>query len=285
MRVGPGEVVGGGGVPTGQEAHPPAEQTVGLAYDVPAHTNASATGFLLDALRRRRAGRIGLSTLTVALFIGGMGMFTYPFLTDLYTEQVVQQRLSEEFAAIEVVDSSEEWAAPLHVGDPLTRMWIPALGVDTVVVSGTSSAALRAGAGHFPNTALPGQAGNVAIAGHRTTYGKPFNRIDELTVGDRIWLETPIGDFAYVVSESPSDLGCQPLAERDPEGATDTAACITDPKGWQMVGNTVGPVLTLMACHPKGSAAQRIWIRAELATSHPRGTWQARGAGGGETLG
>ena len=51
------------------------------------------------------------------------------------------------------------------------------------MVEGTSPEALRAGAGHYPETPLPGQAGNVAIAGHRTTYGKPFNRLDEVAPG------------------------------------------------------------------------------------------------------
>ena len=61
---------------------------------------------------------------------------------------------------------------------------IPALNVDTVVVEGTGATALRAGAGHYPNTPLPGEEGNVAIAGHRTTYGKPFANLDRLAVGD-----------------------------------------------------------------------------------------------------
>ena len=59
-------------------------------------------------------------------------------------------------------------------------MKIPVLGVDVVVVEGTTASALRAGAGHYPETPLPCELGNVGIAGHRTTYGKLFNQIDRL---------------------------------------------------------------------------------------------------------
>ena len=52
---------------------------------------------------------------------------------------------------------------------------------------------LRKGPGHYPNTPLPGQRGNVGIAGHRTTYGAPFNRIDELQRGDPIVVTTRMG--------------------------------------------------------------------------------------------
>ena len=219
------------------------------------------SGFLLDALRRRRFGRAIVSSLTVLLFLVGSGLFAYPFFTDLYTDQVLQGRLSDRFASLQV-DSVEEWGATAReAGSPLTRIVIPAIDVSTVVVSGTSPAALRAGAGHYPNTPLPGEVGNVGIAGHRTTYGRPFNRVDELQAGDEIWLLTPVGDHRYVVSEADPDIGENPW--------------VTGPDDWGVVADTDDAVLTLTTCHPKGSAAQRMIVRAELDESLPAGGYQS----------
>jgi sortase A len=242
-----------------------------FTYDPQLSTRTSPGGFLLDALRRRPAGRAVLSGLTVLLFVGGSGMFAYPFFTDLYTDQVLQGRLSEEFSAAEAADY-DDWEASLSDGDALTRILIPAIEVETVVVAGTSPAALRAGAGHYPSTVLPGQDGNVGIAGHRTTYGRPFNRVDELVRGDEIWLQTPVGDFRYLVTDPPEGDNCQPYSDRRPEDRPDTAACITHPRDWSVVSETEDAVLTLTTCHPKGSAEERMIIRAELDDRYPPGT-------------
>jgi sortase A len=222
---------------------------------------STPSGFLLDALRRRRTGRLLVTTLTVLLFVGGAGLFTYPLLTDLYTDRVLQERLDDRYARIEVA-SPDEWATTVReTGSPLTRIVIPAIDVSTVVVSGTSPAALRAGAGHYPTTPLPGEVGNVGIAGHRTTYGRPFNRVDELAPGDDIWLLTPVGDHRYVVADPDPSIGANPW--------------ITDPGDWDVVAPTDDAVLTLTSCHPKGSAAERIIVRAELAGSLPAGGYLA----------
>lgn len=253
---------------------PAATPAPAFTYDPPLSARASAGGFFLDALRRRPAGRAVLSALTILLFVGGSGMFAYPFFTDLYTDQVVQGRLSDEFGGLDV-SGYEDWEASLSSGDALTRISIPAIGVDTVVVSGTSPAALRAGAGHYPSTVLPGQDGNVGIAGHRTTYGRPFNRVDELVRGDEIWLQTPVGDFRYVVGDPPSDGDCEPYAERGPEEAADSAACVTHPRDWSVVAESDEPLLTLTTCHPKGSAQERMIVRAELEDRQPPGYYQS----------
>lgn len=215
-----------------------------------------ATAYLLDALRLRQVGRRSLSALSMLLFLGGAGMFAYPLVTDVYASQVVQVQLEEAFSQPDVREAYEGRAIP--AGDPLTRMVMPDIGVEAVVVSGTSLQALRAGAGHYPDTPLPGELGNVAIAGHRTTYGKPFNRIDELEVGAEIRLETPLGTHIYQVVGAPTDA-----ARPCPTGA----CWITDPTDWGVVG-VVGEepsaLLTLTTCHPKGSARERLILRAEL---------------------
>ena len=115
-----------------------------------------------------------------------------------------------------------------------------------MVVEGTTASALRAGAGHYPNTPLPCESGNVAIAGHRTTYGKPFHNLDLMRPGDDIILETPIGSCTYKVSKAPFPVS---------------------PDDGSVVAPTSQPSLTLTTCHPKGSAKQRLIVRAVLQGS------------------
>ena len=133
---------------------------------------------------------------------------------------------------------------PFLPGDPLARLEMPTIGTDHIVVAGIGVEELRLGPGHFPDTPLPGQFGNAAIAGHRTTYGQPFHDIDQLVVGDDIVVTTEAGRFTYVVNDIeivlPSDY--EVVATVDRARAT----------------------LTLTSCHPKWSAAQRIIVHAAL---------------------
>src|SRR5439155_10780092 len=158
-------------------------------------------GFLVNALRNRPRARIALSILSVLLLLGGVALLAFPFATNLYQDRL-QQRLDRQLASPALQQAYREHR--VQSGDSLTRIKIPAIGVDVVVVEGTSASALRAGAGHYPATKLPCEAGNVAIAGHRTTYGKPFANIDRLTTGDLIILRTPIGACTYELSGPPS---------------------------------------------------------------------------------
>lgn len=248
------------------ETHDAPSRPESRPSDVPTYApklgvrRTSSSGFLLDALRRRRFGRGLVSGLTALLFLAGTGLFAYLFFIDLYTDQVLQGRLTDQFASLEVDSVEAGEASADQAGSPLTRIVIPALDVSTVVVSGTSPAALRAGAGHYPNTPLPGEAGNVSITGHRTTYGRPFNRVDELSPGDEIWLLTPVGDHRYVVSDPDPEVGDNPW--------------ITDPDDWGVIAASDDAMLTPTTCHPKGSAAQRMIVRADLEVPLPAGGYR-----------
>jgi sortase A len=132
---------------------------------------------------------------------------------------------------------------PVPEGDPTAHIRIPTIGVDKIVVEGVSLRDLKKGPGHYPGTPLPGQEGNAAIAGHRTTYGAPFNRIDELVPGDEIFVETVQGEFRYLVTEQQ----------------------IVAPTQVEVLDDAGDNRLTLTACHPKYSARQRIVVVAELA--------------------
>ncbi len=192
-------------------------------------------------LRANPWARRGLSALSGMLLIAAVGVLGYPVYTNVYRDRV-QSRLDREIASPQVKQAYRQ--GELAVGDPLTRIKIPSIGVDTVVVEGTSASALRAGAGHYPGTPLPCEAGNVAIAGHRTTYGKPFNQLDRLKSGDVVTLETPVGSCTYQIVVGPT---------------------VTDPTDFAIVANDPGQqMLTLTTCHPKGSAAKRLYVKAKL---------------------
>jgi sortase A len=222
-------------------------------------TGSGTLSYLVDAARVRPIGRRALSVLSVLLFLAGAGMFAYPLATDVYAERIIQQPL---FETLDSAEARESYITrTVRAGDPLTRIVMPDIDVDAVVVEGTSPAALRAGAGHYPNTPLPGEEGNVSIAGHRTTYGKPFNRMDELAVGAEIRLITPLAEHVYRVVPAPADAG-RPC----PNGA----CWITHPTDWAVVGPLEGSMLTLTSCHPKGSARERIILRAELVETFDR---------------
>src|SRR5207244_13621335 len=161
---------------------------------------SDALAYLVNALRTRRWARVGLSILSLVLLVVGVGLLAYPFATNLYQDRI-QSRLDRQLASPELQQAYRE--RQVQTGDSLTRIQIPRIGVDVVVVEGTTASALKAGAGHYPTTPLPCEDGNVAIAGHRTTYGKPFANIDQLKPGDLITLDTPVGSCTYEVSGVP----------------------------------------------------------------------------------
>lgn len=192
--------------------------------------------------RATRLRRI-LTACAALLAVGGASLLAYPFATDLWAA-----RLQSGLAGGLSASAADYSAGKIRPGEALTRLEIPELDVDVVVVEGTSLSALRAGAGHYPASALPGEAGNVAIAGHRTTYGRPFNRMDELAPGDKVILTTPVGRHVYEITGDPF---------------------IVEPTDWSPIEDfpARGSFLTLTSCHPEGSAAYRIVARARLVRS------------------
>jgi sortase A len=127
-------------------------------------------------------------------------------------------------------------------GQPVGIIQIPKIGVNKVVVQGTGTEDLHLGPGHYPATPMPGQPGNVAIAGHRTTYGAPFWSLDGLSPGDEIIVTTLQGKFHYSVTRS----------------------LVVDPTDVAVVAPTPTPTLTLTTCNPRFSASQRLVVQAAL---------------------
>jgi sortase A len=160
------------------------------------------------------------------------------------------EQLAEELSAVDATTAPP--TAPPPLGDPVGIITIPKIGLQRVIVEGVAKAELKKGPGHYPGTPLPGQAGNSAIAGHRTTYGAPFNRIDELVPGDEIKVATPQGEFTYLVIPAP--------------GQDSQAWYTVTPAQVEVLANMGDNRITLTACHPKYSAKQRIIVHGLLKT-------------------
>jgi sortase A len=138
-------------------------------------------------------------------------------------------------------------------GQPIGTIDIPNIGANYVVVQGTDTSDLQLGPGHYDNTPLPGQPGNSAIAGHRTTYLHPFYNLNELVAGDPIYVTTTQGRFRYNV----------------------TTITVVSPTDVSVIDPTTVPTLTLTTCNPRFSAAQRLVVQATLVSPpapvpHPR---------------
>lgn len=209
------------------------------------------------SLRLTRKGRrLVVRTVTLAAVlttVTGIALISYPFYTD-YKAKQQQAELAKHFQSNALKTAYE--SGRVAVASPLTRLVIPRLQVDTIVVEGVSNKALDTGAGHYPFTPLPGEAGNVAIAGHRNTFGRPFAELDKLRPGDRVSVVTPVGQHIYEMVP-PFDDHPNPW--------------VTQPNDVDVLSPTSEPMLTLTTCHPKGSARQRLIARLKLVGSSPVG--------------
>jgi len=143
-------------------------------------------------------------------------------------------------------------------GEAFAIMRIPRFGADFArpVLQGTDHDTLTNGIGHYPGTAFPGQVGNFAVAGHRTTYGKPFSNIDLLQTGDVIVVETKASYVVYAVDRhvivTPDQVEVIAPVPQHPG--------VKAMQAW----------LTMTACHPRFSATQRYVVFAKLVKSIPR---------------
>jgi len=152
------------------------------------------------------------------------------------------------------------------VGQPLAVLHIPRLGADwsRVVLEGTAEDELSQGPGHYIGTAMPGQLGNLALAGHRVGKGSPFLDADQLLPGDPIVVETAGAWYVYRVlgDADTGDYGT------DPSGVP--GQLIVTPSDVSVIAPTPGGTeatqafLTLTTCHPKYSARQRLIVHAVL---------------------
>ncbi len=127
-------------------------------------------------------------------------------------------------------------------GNPIGRIVIPAAGVDRVLYDQVTALSIDKGPSHWPGTAMPGQLGNVVVAGHRTTHGSPFLHLGDLHPGDTITFVMPSGTFTYRV----------------------TGSEVVSPSAMWIVDQHDAYEVTLFTCHPPGSATERLVIHGVL---------------------
>ncbi len=155
--------------------------------------------------------------------------------------------LTEKAAAPPTTEAAPdgEMAAPTTVahilrGDLVARIDIPRLKVSEAVIEGDDTDTLRHAVGHIPGTALPGEPGNIGLAGHRDSF---FRKIGQLKDGDTLILETAHGTFSYHVAKR----------------------AIVAPSDTSVLNSTNEPALTLVTCYPFryiGPAPKRYVITA-----------------------
>lgn len=208
---------------------------------------------------RRTVRETGLALITlgvvVLLFVG------YQLVGTNITEAHDQASLARQFdAAIAAHSTSTTVPAPhprttqataapeilpsVPPGGAIDHLVIPKIKLDKFVVEGTSEDSLRRGPGHYTGTPLPGQMGNAAIAGHRTTYGAPFFELNEMAAGDPIYItDLDNHTWVYKVSQPPQVVSPDDVAVLDP---------------------TPFAQLTLTTCNPRFSATSRLVVFARL---------------------
>jgi sortase A len=158
--------------------------------------------------------------------------------------------VAPEGLAVPVSDTGPQGAA-------FAVIRVPRFGDDYArpVLSGTSRDILEDGVGHYDGSVGPGEVGNFALAGHRTTYGAPFSRIAELRAGDPIVIQTVDGYYTYRVTTSQIVLPSQ----------TEVVAPVPGQPG-------VAPteeIITLTSCHPRYSARQRYIVHGQFESFRP----------------
>ena len=218
---------------------------------------------------RRRLGTVLIVAGLLVLAYAAAVLFWRDPVTDLYN-RYQQNRLSSELEEVfedfgasappsgRLVSEDEERTAvsalarrfgrTVELGQPLGRIEIPRIGVDAVFVQGTRwGPDLSRGPGHYERTSLPGLGKTVGIAGHRTTFGAPFRKIDKLERGDAIVLELPYGTFRYRIFEYE----------------------IVDSDDWSVVRDRGFDTVMLSACHPLYSASQRWIVYGRLVDVEP----------------
>jgi sortase A len=194
--------------------------------------------------------RRNLKRLQYAFFICGalaLGYSAFVLISArLYQKEAARQ--FEQHVYVNVpVEPSHSVTRPAD-GAPLARFEIPRLNMDTVLIEGDTDADLRRAIGHIPGTALPGNAGNVGIAGHRDTFFRPLRNV---RAGDAITLKTAGATYRYTVESTE----------------------VVMPDRSDVLNPTPEPNLTLVTCFPfyyVGSAPKRFIVRArEIQPSAP----------------
>lgn len=173
-------------------------------------------------------------------------------------QAVVVSQLEDTFELPRPSGAEPTTLAPAELGDAFAIVRIPRFGAKYAkpLFEGKDRLTLQKGIGHYPETVMPGEIGNFSMAGHRTTYGKPFNKIAELRDGDLVIIETAESYFVYEVFE---DLIVRP-----------TQVEVVAPVPSQPGTEPTEALMTMTSCHPMFSSRQRWITHGRLIDTIPR---------------
>lgn len=154
--------------------------------------------------------------------------------------------------------TKQEFDRPLASGEPFALMYIPRLGADwkSPVLEGVNLTYLAEGVGHYPDTALPGDVGNFAVAGHRATNGEPFAYLDQVRKGDAVVVETATTWYTYLVTAT----------EIVPPTQVDVLLPVPGEPG----AKPTEKLMTLTTCNPRWASYQRLIVYGELEEEQPK---------------
>jgi sortase A len=279
MDNGEGDPVSGAGAEADPEAtvvtdEPPAEGTaVAPAEARGAHRAPAPATTAGDRVRFVLRG-IGQTLITGGLVILLFVVYEV-YVTNIFAhrKQVrVHTALENEWKANKdplALPGGNQSAIP--IGSGIANIYIPRFGRDFAftVVQGTDDASLEKGPGHYDGTALPGEMGNFAIAGHRVGKGEPFLNLDHLKPGDTVIIETKAKWYVYVVEGdartgdlSAKDSNDVPGREIVYPSDGQVILPVPDNPGLSPTGHD--RYLTMTTCHPKFTATQRMVVHAQL---------------------
>lgn len=214
------------------------------------------------------------------------------YITDLFSagkQREAEAALDDSWhqpSGADTVDGGERTnKVELEDGKGFAKLYIPKFGADFhfTVLEGTSDKTLEAGPGHYKGTALPGDLGNFAVAGHRVGKGAPFNDLDLLESCDAIVVETQTSWFVYRVLPMKAEVKAWPARKAASQRCANVEplpGSYTKTLGQEIVkpdqGGVISPIpyatgqkpefalLTLTTCHPQFSDAQRLIVHASL---------------------
>jgi sortase A len=150
--------------------------------------------------------------------------------------QVVALKKGKGFAFLHIPRLGRKWSVP--------------------VIQGVSLPDLSKGVGHYPKTALPGEVGNFAVAGHRATNGEPFAYLDKVRKGDLVVAETEDSWFTYVVDRT--------------KIVSPTSVWVLDPVPGHPGATPSEPLLTLTTCNPRWASYERLIVFGHLTETRSK---------------
>ncbi len=173
------------------------------------------------------------------------GEFDQESASALSLNQSVLDKMQGAAEAEKLRELAKAFQRQLRSEQPIARLEIPRIGINAVVVEGTTDGSLRKGVGHMEGTPLPGMGENFSLAGDRVLYGAPFLNIDDLSAGDEIKVKTTYGEFVYNV----------------------VGSRITEPEDTEILKYPGFEAITLITCDPPWDTSHRLVVQGKLVSS------------------